>query len=277
MESVKNFLCGIIIGVANIIPGVSGGTMAVILNVYDKILFACSLKYIKKNILFLGFLGAGTLFGILCFSRGITYLYDNYYVIVNYCFIGLVLGSIPMIYEKARYTGVQAKNWIPFLMTLFFMIGIAILKMMDATTGIETTKVAQNGIESLPFSIMLVWLFISAFLSTIAMILPGISGSLMMLLFGSYTIVMKALSDMNLIILFFVGLGVASGGLVGIKLVKIMLRMHPQALYLAILGLVIGSIFSIYPGFSLDRQGLFAVCGMLVCAGVSYGFGKVGK
>ena len=54
MESIKNFLCGMIIGIANVIPGVSGGTMAVILNVYDKILFAFSLKHIKKNIL-LGF------------------------------------------------------------------------------------------------------------------------------------------------------------------------------------------------------------------------------
>ncbi len=277
MESIKNFLCGMIIGIANVIPGVSGGTMAVILNVYDKILFAFSLKHIKKNILFLGFLGAGTLFGILCFSRVITYLYENYYIVVNFCFIGLVLGSVPMIYEKAKFQGVQAKNWIPFVLTLIFMIGISILKIMHDEANLDTVANAANGVQSLPYTTMLVWLFISAFISTIAMLLPGISGSFMMLLFGCYTLVMKAIADMDLMILFITGLGVSSGGLVGIKLIKIMMRKHPQALYFAILGLMIGSIFGIFPGFTLDMQGLFAVCGMAVCAGISYGFGRFGN
>lgn len=277
MGSIKNFLCGMIIGIANIIPGVSGGTMAVILNVYDKILFAFSLKNIKNNLAFLGFLGTGTLFGILCFSKAITYLYENHYMIVNYCFIGLVIGSIPMIYGKARFQGVQAKNWIPFVLTLFFMIGIAILKLMEAGENLESVATTANGVETLPFSIMLVWLFLSSFISTIMMILPGISGSFMMLLFGCYTLVMKAIAEMNFIILVVTGVGVAIGGLVGIKLVKIMLRKHPQALYFAILGLVVGSIFSIYPGFNLDRQGIIAICGMLGCAGVSYAFGKMGE
>ncbi len=277
MNSIKNFLCGMIIGIANIIPGVSGGTMAVILNVYDKILFALSLKNIKNNIAFLGFLGAGTLFGVLCFSRAITYLYENYYMIVNYCFIGLVMGSIPMIYRRARFQGIQAKNWIPFLFTLFFMIGISILEIMNKQGSFDTAVTASTGVESLPFHIMLIWLFISSFISTVAMILPGISGSFMLLLFGCYTLIMKAIADVNLIVLFCTGIGVASGGLVGIKLVKIMLRKHPQALYFAILGLVVGSVFSIYPGFSLDMQGIISVCGMIMCAVVSYTFGNVGK
>jgi len=277
VERIRNFIIGIFIGIANIIPGVSGGTMAMVLNVYDKILFAFSLKNIKKNISFVGFLGTGTLFGILFFSRVITYLYETYYMIVNFCFIGLVIGSIPMIYEKARFQQVQAKNWIPFILTLVFMIGIAIVKTMHEEANLDTVVNAANGAQSLPFKTMLVWLFISAFISTIAMLLPGISGSFMMLLFGCYTLVMKAIADIDLIILFITGIGVCSGGLVGIKLIKIMLRKHPQAFYFAILGLMIGSIFGIYPGFSLDMQGILAVCGMLVCAAVSFGFGQFGQ
>ncbi|WP_312094104.1 undecaprenyl phosphate translocase family protein, partial [Aminipila sp.] len=138
MNELKSFFSGIIIGIANVIPGVSGGTMAVILNVYDKILFAFSLKQIKKNILFLGFLGSGTFFGILCFSRVITYLYDNYYMVLNFCFIGLVFGSVPLIYGKAKFQGVQAKNWIPFVLTLIFMIGISILKIIHDEANMDT-------------------------------------------------------------------------------------------------------------------------------------------
>lgn len=277
MEQIRNFLCGMVIGVANVIPGVSGGTMAVILNVYDKILFAFSLQHIKKNLLFLGFLGGGTVFGILVFSRAITYMYENYYMVVNFCFIGLVLGSIPMIYTKAKFQGVQAKNWIPFVFTLVFMIGITIVKMMGTGEGAGAAELARSGVESLPFYIMLAWLFIAAFISTIAMILPGISGSFMLLLFGCYTLVMKAIADMNILILFVTAVGVASGGLIGIKLIKIMLRKHPQALYFAILGLMVGSIFSIYPGISMDLHGIYGVVGMCICAAVSFMFGRFAK
>lgn len=276
MDHIKNFICGTIIGIANIIPGVSGGTMAVILNVYDKILFAFSLKNLKSNLVFLGCLGAGAGFGIIAFSRVITYLYEQYHMVVNFCFIGLVLGSIPMIYGKARFSGVQAKNWIPFLIALFVMIAITILQLMGGGADGENGVSMASGVENLPFHIMLVWLFISAFISTIGMILPGISGSFLLLLFGSYTIVMRAVAEMDFVILFSTGMGVACGGLVGIKLVKIMLRKHPQALYFAILGLMAGSIFNIYPGFSFDRQGLAALAGMVMCTAVSYGFGRIG-
>lgn len=277
MEQIRNFLCGMVIGIANVIPGVSGGTMAVILNVYDKILFAFSLQHIKKNILFLGFLGGGTAFGILVFSRAITYMYENYFMVVNFCFIGLVLGSIPMIYTKAKFQGVHAKNWIPFVFTLVFMIGITIVKMMGTGEGAGAAELARSGVESLPFYTMLAWLFIAAFISTIAMILPGISGSFMLLLFGCYTLVMKAIADMNILILFVTAVGVASGGLIGIKLIKIMLRKHPQALYFAILGLMVGSIFSIYPGISMDLHGIYGVVGMCICAAVSFMFGRFAK
>lgn len=269
MNHIKHFICGIIIGVANIIPGVSGGTMAVILNVYDKILLAVSRENIKSNVAFLGTLGAGTIAGIICFSKAITYLYENYHMAVNFCFIGLVLGSIPLIYGKAKFEGVQAKNLIPFVFTFLFMIAVTILQMMNATE--------VKGVESLNLPLMLIWLFIAAFISTIAMILPGISGSFMLLMFGCYTIVMKAISEMDLLILFVTALGVVLGGLTGIKLVKILLRRHPQALYFAILGLMIGSIFSIYPGFSMDSDGACALLGLAVCTAVSYSIGRYSK
>lgn len=267
MNLIRTFICGVIIGIANVIPGVSGGTMAVILNIYDKILFACSYKNIKKNLFFLGTLVVGSIAGIFGFSGIITYLYENEFMIVNFCFIGLVLGSVPMIYEHAKFNKVKAKNWIPFILAFLFMIGISILKIM----GIENAG-HVNGVAALPMHWFFMWLFISAFISTIAMLLPGISGSFMMLLFGSYAIVMKAILDFDIEILTVTGLGVMSGGIVGIKLIKILLRRHPQAMYFTILGLVIGSLASIYPGFTFDLEGGLAFLGMLICAAGSYGF-----
>ena len=273
MRDLKNVIYGAIIGLANVIPGVSGGTMAVMLDVYDKILMALSLKNVKENARFLIALGGGCLLGIFAFSKVITYLYENYYMILNFCFIGLVLGSIPMIYRKAKFDGVVARNWIPFAITFMFMIMVAIIGSMG-DTGAENIAAS---IENLATPAFFAWLFISACISTIAMILPGISGSFMLLLFGCYTLIMRAISEFQIGILFITGLGVLTGGFIGVKFVKIMLRKHPQALYFAILGLVIGSIFTIYPGFTLDTNGLIAIFGMCLCAGVSYGFEKISK
>jgi len=268
MKNTKNLIFGIILGIANVIPGVSGGTMAVILDIYDKILFALSRENLKQNITFLGFLGAGALIGIFTFSKAITYLFENYYMATNFCFIGLVIGSLPMLYKKAKFDGVQKKNWIPFAFALFFMVALAIIKLMPgASEGIFSV----NELTTLP---KLAWFFISAFISTIGMILPGISGSFIMLLLGVYTLTLKAISTFDLTILIPVGLGVLTGGAAGVKLMKTLLREHPQALYFAIIGLMIGSIFIIFPGFELNLQGLAASSGLLICAAASYLFSR---
>ena len=268
MNNIKNLIFGIILGIANIIPGVSGGTMAVILNVYDKILLALSRENLKQNITFLGVLGAGVLIGIFTFSRAITYLFENYYMATNFCFIGLVVGSIPMLYKKGKFKGIRKKNWIPFSFALFFMAALAIIKLMpDASEGVFS-------VDQLSMLPKLGWFFISAFISTIGMILPGISGSFIMLLLGVYTLTMKAISTFDLIILMPVALGVLTGGMAGVKLIKTLLRDHPQALYFMIMGLMVGSILLIFPGFELTRQGAAAILGFLFCSAASYLFSR---
>lgn len=271
MHLVKTFIFGIIIGIANIIPGVSGGTMAVILNIYDKILLALSKENIQKNLKFLLALGAGTLSGILLFSNAITFLFENYFMATNFCFIGLVLGSVPMVFQKARFEKIHRKNWIVFLTALLFMIGLAIIKMMpDAADGLFTA-------EELPLLPQMVWLFTSAIISTIGMILPGISGSFIMLLLGVYAMTLKAITEFNLMILIPVAAGVGLGGILGVKIVKNLILQHPQAMYLGILGLMTGSLFIIFPGFALDREGMVSLLGLVLCTGISYGFSRINK
>jgi len=266
MKNIKILIFGVILGVANIIPGVSGGTMAVILNIYDKILLALSVKNLKANSVFLATLVLGAGIGIFFFSKAITYLFENYYMATNFCFIGLVVGSIPMIYKKAKFDRVEKKSWIPFLLALLFMIALVIIKLMPGTgDGLFSVK----DLDTLP---LIGWLFISAVISTIGMILPGISGSFLMLLFGVYTITLKAISEFDLGILAPLAAGIIIGGLLGVNLVKIMLIKHPQATYFGILGLMIGSIFIIFPGFEISMQGLAAGAGFILCCLGSYLF-----
>jgi putative membrane protein len=242
--------------------------MAVILNIYDKILLALSRENLKQNITFLGFIATGTAIGIFSFSKAITYLFENYYTATNFCFIGLVIGSIPMLYKRAKCEGFQKRNWIPFAFALLFMSLLAIIKLMPGSSD------GVFSVDQLAMLPMIGWLFISAFISTIGMILPGISGSFLMLLFGVYNMTLRAISEFDFQIILPVSLGILFGGVVGVKFIKILLRNHPQALYAGIIGLMIGSIFLIFPGFRLDFEGGVSVIGLSICSAASYLFSR---
>ncbi|MGI6727179.1 MAG: DUF368 domain-containing protein [Anaerovoracaceae bacterium] len=265
INQLRLFVYGIILGISNVIPGVSGGTMAVILNIYDDILYAISWKNFKRHASFLGLLGAGCIVGILLFSHTVTFLLQNYEMPVYYCFMGLVLGSIPMIYKRARHEKVKPRNFIIFILSLSFMLFITLIDQ-GTITG-NTLEVTDN-----PGFRLYLWLFVAAVISTIAMILPGISGSLIMLLLGAYTITLEAISEMDLLTLLPVGLGVLLGGFLGLKFVKTLLRFHPQALYFGILGLIIGSLFTIYPGYPAGAEGALCLILTAFFAVVAYFF-----
>lgn len=263
MEYIKNFIYGALIGIANAIPGVSGGTMAVILNIYDKILYAVSIKNLKKHLMFLIPLGLGAIAGVFALSNVIVSLMDSHAMLLNFCFIGLVLGSIPAIYKKARDQKLKPRNLALGVIAFGFMIFISYLNQDE----IANKSLADFG--GISFTLCL-WIFAAVAISTVAMILPGISGSLMMLLMGVYAVVMESVADLNFIMLIPIGLGAVCGLIFGIKVIKKMLRFHPQALYFIILGLVAGSVFAIYPGFAASAEGFLSLGGMAIFGLLAY-------
>lgn len=263
MEYLKNGLYGMLIGIANAIPGVSGGTMAVILDIYDKIMYSISLKNIKDNLKFLIPLALGALLGIFALSKVIVQAMENYPVILNFCFIGLVLGSIPALYKKAKGDSINKRNWFFFAAALALMIFLTIVNP-EATVN---KSIDEFGGVSLQFCL---WLFFTATVSMIAMILPGLSGSLIFLLFGTYAAVMDSIATFNIILIVSIGLGVITGGVLGVKVIKNMLRFHPQALYFAILGLMVGSMVIIWPDFTMNLQGLIAAVGLIIFTLAAY-------
>ncbi len=262
-EAAKTFIYGALIGIANAIPGVSGGTMAVILDIYDRIMYSLSLKNIKNNLKFLIPLALGAMLGIFALSNVIVGAMENYPMILNFCFIGLVIGSIPALFKKAKGDKIHNRNWIFFAAALILMIILALVNP-DATSN---KTISEFGGVSLWFCI---WLFVTATISMIAMILPGLSGSLIFLLLGTYGAVMESIATFNLILICSIGLGVLTGGIIGVKGIKKMMRNHPQALYFGILGLMAGSIVIIWPGFALTAQGGIAAAGLVLFALAAY-------
>ena len=263
MEHIKTVVHGMLIGIANAIPGVSGGTMAVILNIYDKIMYALSPKNLKQNFKFLAPLGLGAVLGVFLLSNVIVAAMENSPVILNFCFIGLVLGSLPAIYKRAKGDKLHNHNWI------FFALGLGVMIFMTFVNPEATTNktIAEFGGVSMELCL---WFAFTGAIGCIAMILPGLSGSLVLLLFGTYGAIMESIATFNLLLIGSACLGILAGGALGVKVIKKMLRSHPQALYFTILGLMVGSMIIIWPGFSLDIQGFIALAGFIGFTLIAY-------
>ena len=275
MDMVKFVIFGAIVGVANIIPGVSGGTMAVILKIYDRLIETLSLKNVKKNLPFIIPLGIGAAVGIVLFSKAIEFLLGNYPMATNFTFMGLILGSIPMIFQRARGEKMEAKGMVSFLVALVVMVVIALLKPAESNAVLALT----------PLNLLI--LFGASAISTFAMILPGISGSFVMLVLGVYTTVLTSISGVFtwpidgatwhcVGMLIPVGLGCIVGLIFGSKLVDVLIRKQPQATYFAILGLVVGSLLAVFPKDSLALT-LELRIGLVLLAGAAFGAYKFSK
>lgn len=249
MEFAKLVIIGAIVGVANIIPGVSGGTMAVILKIYDRLIETLSLKNIKKNLPFLIPFAIGAAVGVVLFSKAITFLLGRFPMATQFTFLGLVLGSIPMIFLRAKAEGMKAQGILSFFIALAVMVALTAAQWFAGDSG--TVMMALN----VP---VFLYLFVASAVSAFAMILPGISGSFVMLILGAYTTVITAIKTFTtlpvsaanwqaMLLLVPVGLGCLTGLIFGSRLVDALLRKQPQATYFAILGLVAGSLLAIFP------------------------------
>lgn len=268
MNFLKLMIYGLVIGVANIIPGVSGGTMAVVLGIYDQLLAAISFKNLKKNILFLLPIGIGAGLGILLLSRAIKFLILNYAMCTNFAFIGLILGSVPMIWTRLKNSAPDGKLHPWGALWILPTFALMILFMVLDNGAIENAAVTAL---TPAFTVKLT---LASAVSAFAMILPGVSGSFVMLLLGTYTTVITAISDFNVIMLIPVAAGCGLGLLFGAMFISKLIKRFPQQTYAAIMGLILGSLFNIFPGFTFDLQGIISLLLMAAFGYLSWWFSR---
>lgn len=256
MKQVKTFVIGILLGIANVIPGVSGGTMAVVLNVYDRIIDVISLdvKKIRRNIPFLAVLASGLVVGVLLFAKLASWLFELHPVPTAFFFVGIIIGSIPFILNKARGTGFKPVSFV------FIIIGILVMVLMVVFNVDETSGFVQT-ILTVP---VFFWLFAMGLIGAITMLIPGVSGSFILLILGAYYTVIQAISDFNIPLLIPVGFGILCGLLVGASLVRFLLSHFPGATYCIIFGLVLGSLLPMFPGLP---AGVFSIIVSVISLG----------
>ena len=257
MKHIINFFKGMIIGIANVIPGVSGGTMAVSTGIYEELIHTISTFFhnfketFKKNMMFLIPIVLGAGIGILAFSKLLKFTLENYAMQTQFAFIGLILGSIPFVFKKSVEKGFSWKYLIPGVITFTIGIVLAILEMLG---------IAGSPVESFDINfINVILLFIYGVISAVSMVVPGISGSFILLLLGAYSAIISAISSLNILVLIPFGIGVVVGILLASKIINFLLEHFYGYTYFAIIGFVIGSLLAIYPGFSFDMAGFSSI------------------
>lgn len=261
---IKNILKGMVIGVANIIPGVSGGTMAVSMGIYDKLIHCLThlFKELKENLKFLIpiFIGAGIAL------VGLTFIIEpafEYFPLQTSClFIGLIVGGLPSICQKVKGKGMKMSYVIPFVIFFALVVGMALM-------GAEEGRTADLSLS--------VWSVVKLFgvgvIAAATMIIPGVSGSMMLLVLGYYNPIISTIKDFITALVSFdvqgilqgcgvlvpAGLGMVFGVFAIAKVIEILFAKFPTQSYWAIIGLIVASPIAVILSVGITSVGIFSI------------------
>lgn len=245
-EKLTLVIKGFLIGVANIIPGVSGGTLAITLGIYEKLIGAIShfFKNLKENIKFIIPIGIGAVLSILLLSRVISFCLDKYTLATILFFIGLILGGIPLLNKKIKGHYKNVSNIIIFFLSFGFVIALSVLK------GENVVSFANMNI------INYIMLFLVGVVAAATMIIPGVSGSFVLMLLGYYKPIVDTIGALtkfnniwqNIMILVPFGIGVLVGIVAISKLLEFLFKKYEVKTYFGVMGFIMASIITIFTG-----------------------------
>lgn len=279
----KMILKGVVIGVANIIPGVSGGTMAVSMGIYDKMIHAAThfLSEFKKSIKILLPIIIGAGLGLVVVARLIQMMFDHIPFQTNLLFIGLIVGGLPAMTKKVKGQSIRLSHIISCV--LFFALVV----------GMAAVGESEGAAADLSFNLMNVLkLFGVGIIASATMVVPGVSGSMILMLMGYYNPVLNEvnrfidnLASFNVpglidgcAVLVPFGLGVVIGIFAIAKMIEIIFTKFPYLAYWAIIGLIVASPFAILMMNNLGTIDVIAVVtGIAALAVGVFGALKLGE
>lgn len=236
---------GFVLGIANIIPGVSGGTLAITLGIYEQLINAVSHLFtnLKKNLEFIIPIGIGAVISILAMSKIINYSLNNFPIPTTLFFIGLIVGGVPLIYRNVKNKEKKGSYIISFLATFALVMILAFAKTGNNVVSLSNLNIGMIGI-----------IFLVGMIAAATMVIPGISGSFVLMLLGFYKPILNTISNItnfsllthNLTILIPFGIGVLVGIILIAKLIEYLLNKYETLTYYAILGFIISSIIALF-------------------------------
>lgn len=244
MNDILIVLKGFVLGIANIIPGVSGGTLAITLGIYEKLIDIISnfKNKIKENIRFVLLIVLGVAIGLLLFSNIISICLDKFPFITILFFIGIIVGGTKVLFNKVK-NDIKLSNIIIFLITFSIVMIMTFVSSGERIVTLDSLNILK-----------IIGLFFAGLVAAASMLLPGISGSFVLMLIGYYKPIVNSIKDLthfnnilhNIIILSFTGIGILFGLVLAAKLINWLLKKYEMPTYFGIIGFVIASIISIF-------------------------------
>ena len=272
---IKSILKGMVIGIANIIPGVSGGTMMVSMGIYDKLIHCITHLFseFKKSVLFLFPIAVGMVVAIAASSFGLSYLFENFPIQTNLLFIGLILGGLPAVWGKVKTQKISLGHMIAGF--LFFAM-VVILAAVGEKEG--------NAADLSFGFVNVIKLFGVGVIASATMVIPGVSGSMVLMLMGFYNPVLNAVKDFFSALFAFdmdgilegcgilvpFGLGVVAGVFGIAKLVEFTFEKFPLYAYWAIIGLIVSSPIAILLMGTFPAMSVLNVVTGILALGVGF-------
>lgn len=271
MKFIKDIVRGIAIGIANVIPGVSGGTMMVAMGIYDEVICAVTgiFKHLKESIRILAPYVIGMGIGIVGLSFAIGYLFAEYPLQTAMLFIGLIFGGLPLLLPQV--TGAKP-GFAELIVLISFFSLIVWMQFWGESSALLLTSNPKT---------MLILLFIGA-LAAATMVIPGVSGSMVLMALGYYSPIIEhinafviALVTMDLGTVWYCvsilapfGIGVVLGIFAIAKLIEYLLKKHERITYFAIIGLVLASPIAIFGAIEIQTISFFTLVAGIVMFGV---------
>lgn len=260
MKSIILIFKGFLMGIANVIPGVSGGTIAIILGFYEQFISAIShlFKNLKENLKFLIPIMIGMVLSILILSGVIEYSYDNYPLPTMMFFVGLVLGGIPMLMKNV-INKKECKQVSSYIVALLAFLLVMVIAASDLIFG-TTLVVNLSNMEIFDY----ILLFSVGVIAAATMVMPGISGSLVLMLLGYYYPVISTINSLltfdnligDVLILGTFGLGILVGIVLISKLLEMLFKKYKTKTYFAVLGFIFASVLAIPLSTCLEVENL---------------------
>ncbi|HDK4221210.1 TPA: DUF368 domain-containing protein [Staphylococcus aureus] len=243
-----NILKGFAMGTSDLVPGVSGGTIALLLGIYNQFIASISGIFSRRfwpSFTFLIPIIIGMLLAMGSLSNLFNYLLSQHHIPTMFFFGGLIIGIVPYLLKISNYkTSFTTKHYMMVIAGIAILIVITLMNNGDKHAG-ETLTLSTS---------LIIKYFIAGMCASSAMLLPGISGSFMLLVFGVYGTVMLAISEVvklnfaGLPILLAVGFGVLAAFIISSKIIQYFLTHHKLMTFALIIGFVVGSLFAVFPG-----------------------------
>ncbi|MEJ7451849.1 DUF368 domain-containing protein [Staphylococcus xylosus] len=278
MSKIKwsNLWKGFAMGTTDLVPGVSGGTIALLLGIYDDFIRSISGIFSKRfweSLKFLIPIGLGMVIAIGVLSKLINYLLSTHTIPTMFFFVGLIGGIIPYLLKTSKFK--QTFNTLHYILLVLGIVIIVVITLLNNGDKHAGETLTLN-------SGLVIKYFIAGMCASSAMLLPGISGSFMLLVFGVYGTVMFAVSEFMSLnfavipILLTVGFGVICGFLFSSKLIQYLLSYYTFLTYALIIGFVVGSLYAVFPGLpGTFITWIISIITLILGFVISYKLGKI--